>query len=240
MIYISIVEDNDEDYLNLKDSLDRYVKESSFDYCLTRYLSGQDFLDHYPEGQNNIIFMDIEMPGINGVETSRLIRKRDDKAVLIFVTNLAQYAIQGYEVEALDFVLKPVTYPTFRMKLSRALKIALREQEYVFKLEDGGQTSFLNSSDIYYVETYGHLLIFHTKKGEIRTYMAMRTLEHIIKENNIHNLARCNTSFVVNLKYVTKISGLDVYINNDKLTISRPRRKEFLAQLNLFMMNGGK
>ena len=111
--------------------------------------------------------MDVEMPRLDGFGAAEAIRAVDADVVLVFVTNMAQYAIRGYEVDALDYVLKPVNYYQFCTKLSRAIQRVQRRRggQVVLQLAGGG-IQLLDTADIYYLETHSRMLYYHTSKGE--------------------------------------------------------------------------
>ena len=111
--------------------------------------------------------MDVEMPRLDGFGAAEAIRAVDADVVLVFVTNMAQYAIRGYEVDALDYVLKPVNYYQFCTKLSRAIQRVQRRRggQVVLQLAGGG-IQLLDTADIYYLETRSRMLYYHTSKGE--------------------------------------------------------------------------
>lgn len=119
---IAIVDDDAKERSLLKDYAERYAEEKKLDFGIVEFDSGLNFSADYAE-PFDIILLDIEMPHLDGLKVAREIRKVDTAAVIIFITRMAQYAIKGYEVDALDFMLKPVTYFNLSAKLSRAMKV---------------------------------------------------------------------------------------------------------------------
>ena len=112
MAKIAVVEDNDAMREQLCGFIAQYARESGRQLDVTAFADGAEIVDPYRPGFD-IIFLDIEMPTLGGMPTAERIRQVDPDVVLVFVTNMAQYAIRGYEVDALDFVLKPVSYYQF-------------------------------------------------------------------------------------------------------------------------------
>lgn len=117
---IALVEDEPEAADVLAAFIARYADEKGLELAVTRFGNAMDF--EMTHQHFDLVFMDIQMPGINGMEAAQLMRTYDSETPIIFVTNLAQYAVKGYEVDALDFIVKPVTYFNFRMRMDKAMR----------------------------------------------------------------------------------------------------------------------
>ena len=125
----------------------------------------------------DIIFLDVEMQHLDGMETARRIRELDSDVLLIFITNMAQYAIKGYAVGALDYVLKPVPYFAFSQQLQKAVnQLAKRTRYYLAVPADGGMRR-LDAATIYYIESEGHRVHFYTEDGDFSAPGALKALE---------------------------------------------------------------
>ena len=118
---IAIVDDEKKATGLIKKYIDQFTVEYHFEIQVSVFHNPQDFLEKYTKDYD-LVFLDVEMAGINGIETAKELRRVDGNVVLMFITNMAQYAIHGYEVEAVDYVLKPLSYADFSMKLQKALK----------------------------------------------------------------------------------------------------------------------
>lgn len=164
---IAIVED-DQGY---RDTLFTYIKqyeqERDTAFEVTPFEKADDFLAVY-NGDYDIILMDIEMPGTNGMDAAEQIRKRDAQVVIMFITNMAHYAIKGYEVGALDFVLKPIQYLNFANKMDRAMQLVENRGSKPVMIQTGTGVKKIDSRDIFYVEIQNHVLRYHTKQGILR------------------------------------------------------------------------
>ena len=112
MYHIAIVEDEAEFSMQLQTFLEQYQKEETIRFKISVFHSGEELLKEY-QPVYDVILLDIEMPGINGMDAAAKLRESDQEVVLMFITNIASYAIRGYEVGALDFVMKPLTYYAF-------------------------------------------------------------------------------------------------------------------------------
>lgn len=186
-------------------------------------------------GNYDIIFMDIELPHMDGMEAVRRLREKDGNVVVIFVTNMAQYAIKGYEVNALDFIVKPVRYDSFAMKMDKAVaKIKSTRGKEIWITERNSKRR-LRIEDIKYVEVVHNCCIFHTTNGDFSTY---NQLYNVCAELKDAPFALCNRCFLVNLMHVTSIGDMTVTVGDEKLQVSRSKKKSFMISLNEYL--GGK
>lgn len=119
--------------------------------------------------------MDIEMPNMDGLEAAHRLRALDQRVVLVFVTNMAQFAAKGYEVDALDYIIKPFAYADFERKMARAVKLCEADSDAVVIARRGGSQRVL-LRDIAYVEVRGHNLEFHAETGVVTGSGALREL----------------------------------------------------------------
>lgn len=123
MVNVAIVEDEDAAAAILSNCLDKYAsaKREGVEFSVCRYHDAVSFLENY-RSRFDIVFMDIQLPDLDGMEAAKKLRRLDSSVTLIFVTNMANFAVRGYEVDALDFIVKPVEYFSFALKLDRALE----------------------------------------------------------------------------------------------------------------------
>ena len=234
-VRIAIVEDSAADRELLKKNLRRYEKEKGARFELTEFSDGEDLVTGYT-ADYDMILMDIKMTFMDGMRTAKKIREMDADVVIIFITNMPQYAIEGYKVHAADFVLKPVSWFSFSESLTRALLwVKPREQGYVTIALKGGKTK-LELDRICYVEAQDHQLVYNTLDGNFVTKGAIRDAEVQLSAGSFF---RCNRCYLVNLRYVETYQGCDIRVNGDTIQISRRRRKSFLDALNAYM-NGDK
>ena len=181
--------------------------------------------------QYDIIFMDIQMPGIDGMRAAERLRAIDSTVVLIFVTSLAQYAIQGYSVGALDYILKPVSYPALALKLQRAVSYCVQHKELGIVISTNDGMVRLGERQIKYVEIYNHHILYHTTQGNYSAYGTLKQVEQALPETGFF---RCNNQCIINLGYVTKIDGYNAIVDGKTFTISRLRKKDFLKELHCY------
>lgn len=232
MIRIAIVEDNPTDAGKLQEYINQFCTEFQVHAKVEVFWNGDDFVKNYTKIWN-LIFLDIEMPGIDGMETAQRIRKQDEDTFLVFVTNMAQYAIHGYEVDAFDFVVKPVQYAPFSMKMQKLLNMMKMRQKKYLTVNQANGVSRVFLQEIIYVEVTNHKLNFHTEQGDIEGRGSLGQLE---KDMEGSTFARCNSGYIVNLKNIRSIEKDTVIMSNgDRLPLSRARKKEFLHQFALYL-----
>lgn len=232
---IAIVEDQLSYVKVLQGYLERYAKEHNVEIESRLFSNGMEIAEEY-QPVWDLILMDIDMPLLDGMSAARTIRKKDDTVLIIFITNMAQYAIAGYEVQALDYVLKPVQYPSFALKLRRAIKILEARPRDSLILAKEGETVKIWVQDLCYVEVFDHKLLYHTLDGE---YTAFDTLGNLEKRLG-PGFARCNRSYLVNLRFVNAVQGDTLLIGGHTLKIGRTKKKEFMQQLSEYYQNGGR
>lgn len=238
MLNVAIIDDEISVVDIIKEMLAQYAKEREINVFTTQYTNPVIFLTQYTN-RYDLVLLDIEMPDMNGMVVANKLRAIDDEVPLIFITNMRKYAIKGYEVNASDFILKPISYYDLSIKLDRVLKRYQRKSDEVItvKIESGIKCLPLDS--ILYVEIIGHKLVYHTIEGVFETGGTLKKIEPLFLANNF---SRCNNYCLVNLRYVSGIIGSSVFINlghntknKEEISISRPRKKDFMLALNKYL-----
>lgn len=235
MLKILILEDERPQLDKLTSFLARYQEENpSFEYVLECYDRGLELLNAY-QCDADLIFLDIRVPDMLGMDVARRVRRMDEAVMIIFVTSLTQYAVEGYSVRAFDYILKPVCYASFSAKLERALRmLSHRKQELMLELRTKTDVRKVPADSVIYVETAArHDLLFHTGGEVLRQWGALSQYEEQLRK--VH-FARPCSSFLVNLKYVRGVKKDTVILGgiggvSEEIPLSRSKRKEFLTQL---------
>ncbi len=230
----AIVEDETEESQRLREALERFCMETETTLSVTLFESAERFLFHY-QPVFDVIFMDIRMPGTDGMSAAESLRKMDLTVPLVFVTSMVQYAVKGYDVGALDFIVKPVKYPAFRMKMRRILSSVRMNKSPALLLNIGGEIQVIPIGEIVCLEVQDHELTYHTST---RDYTLRGRLSAAIDKLPAEQFFQVSASAAVNFRYVERISGEDVKVGGRMIRISRARKKAFLEALSVFMGSG--
>ena len=230
MYNIAIVEDDEYSSKTINNFIDTYGNSNNLDLQVKIFTNGMDFLDSHLSF--DIVFMDIEMPLQNGMETAIKLRSLNKTICIVFVTNIVQYAVSGYEVGALDFIVKPLSQFNFHLKLEKAIDYCSRtkKEEFALIVNERNQKIFL--SDLYYIEILDHQLFYYTRSGIIKERGTLSDKERILKP---YMFSRCNNSYLINLKHVSEFNKESIVIAGQKIKISRSKKKEFIDDLNSCM-----
>lgn len=224
MLRIAIVDNDLDSSDQLEMFIRRFARSEGLEIAVEQFERAEKFLSLY-KPLYDVIFMGIEMPGMDGMEAAQRLRKKDTDVVLVFVTAVARYAIRGYEVDALDFVLKPLTYYSVSVKLERAIRRVKQRtgDSILLKTSDGVRR--LEIRQIYYLETKNRMLCYHTSLGDFSVRGSLQSAEENLQ---LHSFAKCNQCYLVNLQHVTDVRGDCVVVAGMPLEISRRNRKAFL------------
>ena len=227
MIKVAIVEDEEDAGALLRGYLERFERENAVSFGIDMFSGGTSFL--FGKEVYDVVFLDIDMPGMNGLEVSHRLREADKGVGIVFVTNLKQYAIRGYEVDALDFVVKPVTYYAVETVMKKILR-RLRDRE------NGGEIIIRSAyrarrilvDEIAYVDIYLHNISLHLKSGETeKTWGSLAEMEAHLPSDRF---VRCSSHCVVNLALVRRIDGFTAYLEDGtELPVSRSRKNALLS-----------
>jgi len=224
MIAIAVCDDSEAVVASLSGLIEHYAKETSQDIKIYKYDSGLQLLDKYT-GNYDIIFLDIKMPHIDGLETAKGIRKRDRSVSIIFLTSMVQYALEGYKVEALNYIVKPISYKRLKMELDAWFQKRVQETpSLVIKNNDG---SFrIQLKEMIYIETSNRNVLVHTKNENLICHKKLKVLE---SELGSHGFSRCHSAYIVNLAYIKSIEQMDVrLITGEVIPISQTKKKSFM------------
>lgn len=235
MIRIAVAEDDRQQRLLLKKYLARFSQEAGMELDVMEFEDGAALLFHY-QPIYDIILLDIEMPRTNGMEAAKRIRTQDSNVILIFVTSMAQYAIQGYQVRAQSYILKPVSYYSLYPELQEAvntLKKRQSEKALLLPAEDG--LIKVPIAEIQYIESRRHTLLIHTTE---KTYAIRETMKRVVERLEGEPFAPSSVSFLVNLAHVSGVNKTEAVVGGERVPISRQKYKAFLEALTNYMGGG--
>ena len=231
MTRIAIVEDDLACCKQLKEYLTHYAQETGETFSIQTFGDGDDIVNDY-RAEYDVILMDIQMKHMDGMTAAEKIRRMDAEVVIVFITNLASYAVKSYTVEASDYLVKPISSYAFSQSLNRVLeRVRRRTRRYLcIKHKDGVQK--VDCAHIYFIEVDSRGLVYHTVDGEISAIGTMREVETRLEGCPFF---RCNKGYLVNLEYVGNVVGRDAIVHGITVQISRSKKRAFLDALNRYI-----
>lgn len=226
-IKIATVDDKESDAFHLINLIKDYESNNSdsVNFNIVSFTRGINFIDPFDD-TFDVVFLDIDMPLMSGLEVAKFIREQKSSMNIVFVTNYASLAIDGYGVDAIGFLVKPIRSEDIQKVLNKITKKLLAERsdnKIIVKIKSGYQT--IRVSDIKFVEINIHDVFYHTTNGVYKTRGVLKQIE---KDLNHKRFAKCSSCFLVNLDFVDSIEKDNIKIGKDKLKIARTRKKEFL------------
>lgn len=229
MINICIVEDELSQAERLKNYINKYGNATRQPFSITHLSDGIDLVDDY-KGQFDIILLDIQMKHLDGMAAAEKIRKVDSDVIIIFITSTVQYAVQGYAVDALGYVLKPVPYTQFEQLFDKAItRVNAKKQHVYVKVSVDDKQMKLDCDTISYIESQRNNVIIHTDDMDYTTIGPLKRFDEMLME---HGFSKCHNAYIVNLSRVEAVQKEEVLLTNGvALPISRARKKEFMAAL---------
>ena len=230
-INVALVEDDANYRAELEGFLERYAKESGHRFHVNAFEDGAQIAEPYNAGFD-LILMDVEMAVMDGMTAAEKIRKQDGEVVIIFITNMPQYVMKGYTVDALDYVLKPVSYFAFTQRISRALERMTRRTRHYITVPIHSGIVKLDVSQITYVEIINHSLIYHTQKESYESKGSLTDAAARLEPEHFFRISNC---YLVNLEYVDSVQQNDAIVDGKVLAVSRGRKKPLLDALNDYM-----
>lgn len=231
MIHVAIAEDDPNCAKQLERFLREFGRESGRAFQITHYDNGEDLIEQY-RSNFDLIFLDIEMPFVDGLTAAKHIRQIDPKVIMIFITNLAQYAIRGYEVNALDYIVKPIKYTSFSLHLSRAMPHLSAQEDTCLVIAVKGGVVKLDPDSILYIESQKNQLLFHTAAQVHTSTVTLQKIEDALAGKNFF---RCSKSYLVNLAHVDGFRDGCAIVHGEQIQVSRSKKQPFLDALNQYM-----
>ncbi len=236
MIRFAVCDDEPQMAQALAGHLISYMEEKRITaYTVSRFSSGRALLED--NSGFDVIFLDIQMEQPDGMETARLLRQRGDRSLLIFVTVLKECVFDAFQVEAYDYLLKPLDCAGFRRTMDRAFRSLEQKTAKDIVIQRGGGCEVVLLSDIVYCEVLGRKIYIHKSGGAVIDYY--NRLEDL--ENRVDGrFFKCHRSYLVNLDYVRGCRAGQVMLSQGgAIPVSRLRERELTQALLRYMKEGG-
>lgn len=234
MYNFAIVEDTPKAADLLSKYLRQYAQANNYAVSLEVYTSAESFL---AAGKvYDAVFMDIELPGIDGLTCAEKLRAKDGKVIIVFITNISQLAIKGYSVGALDYILKPLVYSDFSFRLERVFRSLKQKSDQFLCIKLPGGMKRLPVHNLIFVEVTGHRITYHFETEDISTGGSFSGISKTLLD---YGFLKCNRCYLVNPRYIQNINGYALTVGGYTLTISRPQKKAFLDGVNAYLAKGG-
>ena len=229
-----VICDDEKQYRNdLKKILGTELELFGIDYHITEFLSGEELIREAEKDNYQIIFLDIEMGGLNGVETAKRLRLKNRQSVIIFVTSHPDFVFQGYEVRALNYILKPYEPGKILSVLHAALEELQISAEKYYIVERRSGSVRVPLSEIRYVFSDRRLLHMVTEAEEYTFYGKLGDME----EHLSSAFVRIHSRYLVHLKYVEKLTGNTVWVSGEELPVSRSFKAALSIAFAKYMLN---
>lgn len=234
MIHIAVVEDELPQQRMILDYAARYAAQYEKRIFTHAYSDGDELLEAYAPGKFDILLLDIQMKHLNGMAAAERIRAVDKQVVILFITNMVQYAVQGYGVQAMDFIVKPVHYESFAKKLDQAVQKVLEQTTSLLRIRTLEGMVQLDRSEILYVELAARKLYVHMKDHTYQCNESMQGMEEKLDDGDFF---RCHVAYLINLSYVRRIDRTSALVLDHNIPVSKYRRRELLDMMTNYMGN---
>lgn len=227
----AVVEDDETYRKIITEYLDKFCEEKKVKAEITVFDDAKNFEKNY-DGGFDAIFMDIIFPESNGMSVIRRLRQKDKKVLVVFVTSMAKYALKGYEVGAFDFILKPINYVNFSMKLSRVVGALEQRKGKDFWINTKQGRIKISTEELKYVEVMKHKIIYHLVNKKVEVLGSMKAVCEALKDEPF---ALCNRCYLVNLNFVTGVNSQWVTLGEEELSVSHLKKADFMNALNRYV-----
>lgn len=219
---IAIVDDSPEDVAVLSQLVRAYFENAGEPCRIVPFSDGLFLLEGYTPIYD-LIFLDVEMRLVDGLDGARQLREIDGHVPIVYTTRMAQYAVNGYEVGAVGYLVKPVNQYALRLAMDRALQASRHDVSKTLWVTRGEEQCAVRAADIDYVEVSGHDLRYHCEGDVYHSWGSLKSCE---EELAPLGFVRCNRYCIVNLLHVDRLRKETVLVGGDELLVSRRRKKD--------------
>lgn len=224
-----------DDERSVVEGLNAYVtsiaEDLKLDIVTHCFFCAEDLLE-VKLNSSDIVLLDISMDKVSGMQAARELRKRNVNAVIIFISSMTQYALEGYDVHAFAFLAKPVTKELLKIKIQEAIKSIESHKGKVLVLKSGFNTYRINTRDVIYIDVLNHNTCFTTTKGKLTFYVQLKSVENQIPSDMFF---RIHKSYIANMDHIMHIQpGSVIMSNGEELPIGKSKKEEFLMAYSAF------
>jgi DNA-binding LytR/AlgR family response regulator len=221
----------------IREQIKSLIEKQKPDCCLDSYGTGEELLK---EGKSfDVLFLDIQMDGMNGIDTAKVLRERGEDTVLVFITAVKEYVFEAFDVSAFHYLLKPIEEKKFEEVFDRAVKEAgtrKAQEQDVFFIKTRNRNITLDRKTILYVENQGKKVEIHTTAEIIEIYASMKELELQLGES----FCRCHRGYLVNMAYIAEYENDSIRLSNgEKIFMAKERYHEFVKEYMRYLRSGG-
>ncbi|MCI8364152.1 MAG: response regulator transcription factor [Eubacterium sp.] len=235
MLSVAVCDDEMLDCCNMAKDIKEILEETGIPFIVRQFSSGRDLLNAIENF--DIVFLDIMMCGINGMRTAQLLRDKSFDKILVFISASRDYVFQAYDVEAFQYLVKPVDHLKLERVLQRAVKKLGNDSQEFMMIHQDRRKKKLYLRDIYYFEIKGRVVSVHGVEGCFDYYEQMGTLEDELKGKGFF---RCHKSFLVNLKYVDSYNRQEILLDTgERIAIAKRRYEAFCQEIMEYMKRSG-
>jgi len=218
VVYIAVCEDEFEYQKKINHFINNYGVSNGCDFEITFFSTAEDFWESFQASYFNIIFLDIYLENGNGIEIGKELRSLGEDCQIVFITSSRDYAIEGFELKARHYIIKPISEEKIVEALNRCLAM-LTEDCKAIKIPVGKLERAIRLKDIIYVEVFNKVSIIHTANEEIKTYLPLTQLESVLGGSPF---LRCHRCSIVNMNCVEDFTTTDFIMKNgDRVGIPR-------------------
>ncbi|WP_318065792.1 LytR/AlgR family response regulator transcription factor [Clostridium boliviensis] len=235
LIKIAVCDDDGNMIQELKNKICDYMNKTSYNADILSFSSAEDLLKY--DESFDIIFLDIQMSSLTGMEAAKRLRQSGSESFIIFVTILKEYVYDAFSVEAADYLLKPLNSQRFQSTMDRIIHYVLEKKTAVLTIQKGSWCQSVHFADILYCEAINRKIFVHTKQEIIDYYFRINELEKQLAPD----FFCCHRSYLVNLHAVIGYeNGQAKLVNGENIPVSRLRRQEFIEAMLIYMKKGDR
>lgn len=211
----------------------RFKEETGIPLGIIKFDNGRDVLDYCHKDRNiDLFILDIKMDDVNGIRLAKELRKREMRSKIVFLTSVLSFATKGYEIGINRYWVKPLLYSRFCAEM-KLLCEDIEKESHTYLLEHiEGSLEKVYFDDIAYIETAGRKTFVHRSRS---SYLSTRKMIEYEKELD-ERFYRCHAAYIVNMDYIKKVKGTEVYLNNDDIVyISKGKKSDFSKRLAYYL-----